>query len=34
MSQEIMFSDIAEKWQGGLDSDFYSKVNSFDYLFE
>lgn len=34
MSQEIMFSDIVEQWQGNLDSDFYSKVNSVDYLFE
>ena len=33
-SKEIMFSDIAEQWQGNLDSDFYSKVNSVDYLFE
>lgn len=29
-----MLSDIAEQWQGKLDSDFYSKVNSVDYLFE
>ena len=34
MSQEIMFSDIAEQWQGNLDSDFYSKVNSVDYFSE
>ena len=33
MSQEVMFSDIAEQWQGNLDSDFYSKVNSVDWRF-
>ena len=33
MSQEVMLSDIEEQWQGNLDSDFYSKVNSVDWRF-